>query len=379
MLVVQTAAAFALLAAGALFWKSLSNFRSIEVGFDLNATYHNIDLARLGYKNADLRLWLDRLERELNRAYGHEWALSTSFPLEGALNLMQIKPDDSPESEWTTVAYSEVSLDYFRVLDIPVLLGREFSPSETLKATAAGEMPIILPAATARHLWPEGTAIGRRIASKEREFQYTVVGVVSDHKQTSLTRPQATAFVPLGETYLPLQFTVILTPRATGWRPFPEVVRDVDPSVAVGSSGPLSDRVDQLSTGLRLQTGMFLGLALFALILNSAALYALLSWMVESRSYEIGVRQALGAGPSKVAVLVLSHGVKILVIGMLLGAAVGWALQDMIRSRLFEVTAFDSLSWMFALIAILVSGAMGMLRPLVRLLRIDPARVLRAE
>jgi putative ABC transport system permease protein len=275
-----------------------------------------------------------------------------------------------------------ISRDYIRTLGMKLIEGRLFGEHD-----GAGTLPVaLINQAMARKCWPVENPVGRRFkrgAYAQTAPWITVVGIVGDVHQAGLEAPARP------EMYLPYQQQEFFQPeylavRGSGDpRQLAEVVRRqvwaVDKEQAVAGVMPLEDLVDKNLAARRLQTSLLGGFGGLALLLVAIGIYAVLSFAVTQRTPEFGVRVALGAQPRDVLRMVFSQGLRLLVVGTLLGLTGALALARTFVHLLFGVSAYDAVS--FASVTILLAGValLACYIPARRATRVDPLVALRYE
>jgi predicted lysophospholipase L1 biosynthesis ABC-type transport system permease subunit len=240
----------------------------------------------------------------------------------------------------------------------------------------------------ARRYWPNGGALGQRIAlgdEKEDARLLTIVGVVGAVKQAALTEAQGQ-----GAVYLPYasdrdEHASIFVVTRTSQRPeaFAETLRNLvhaaHPLLAVDNIRSMDTRIaDSLTTrrSPALLAGIFAGVAL---LLAAIGTYGVLSYAVAQRTREIGVRMALGAQRSQIGTQFLSLGVRLLVAGTLIGLLGTWLAGKIMQTVLFEVPSLH-LAIMFGTAAIISAVSLvACVIPARRATKVDPMIALRAE
>ena len=271
-----------------------------------------------------------------------------------------------------------VSDGYPAALGIPVLRGRDISESDT----ATSEPVIMINDTMARALWPGEDPIGKIIlnaCSPERR----VVGVVGDVRHLALEqtsgnemylpmrqcRDQASADLVLRSTLPPAQLAGQV--RAA--------LRPLAPNLAGNDFRTLQQLVDKSVSPRRFLVLLLGGFAAFALVLASLGIYGLISYSVNQRTQEIGIRMAIGASARDVQVKILVQTLWLAAIGMTVGAAGSWALARGLRGLLFEVTATDPATFVGMLLVLTAVAAVAGYLPARRASRIDPMVALRSE
>jgi putative ABC transport system permease protein len=291
----------------------------------------------------------------------------------------------SPESEpgqTPVCATQAISTDYFRALQIPLLVGRDFNADDRI----GGQPVVIIDEAMAKRFFSKDSPIGKQIEfagelSGYKRVGYTIVGIVHHVQQYTADRPQPPfqAYFPCAQ--LPsLNQCLLLRTRLDPHELFP-VVRKlfaaIDPDVLVAEVTTYDDLMGQLSTTRRLGvllTSLFSGTALF---LSSVGLYGILVYSVSQRAREIGVRIALGAQATDILRLVIRHGLKIFGTGLAIGILSTLLLSHSIQSVLFGVSGNDPISFGLAILVLGVTGIVACLFPALQAMRTDPIKALR--
>jgi predicted permease len=262
-------------------------------------------------------------------------------------------------------------------MKIPLRAGREFTDHDT----ADTQKVLIVNETMAARLWPDQDPIGQIALLGRGEWQ--VVGVVGDVRHGALEQTASS------EMYFPMAqqrdwYTLDLVVRAQ--LPIESLVpsvraalRSVDSDLPNSEFQPLQQLVDQAVSPRRFVTlllGMF---ALLALILASLGIYGVISYSVNQRTNEIGIRIALGAQTSAVLKIIIGQGVKLALIGLGIGLATAFVLTRVLSTLLFGVAATDPLT--FSGIAVLLTGVALLARyiPARRATKVDPMVALRYE
>jgi predicted permease len=300
-------------------------------------------------------------------------AAASSTPLGGILPDTAITPSpgSAPVKSW----YNRVSPEYFRMLDIPIVRGRNFSPDE-----AAGNLPVvILSASTAEKLWPRADPLGRVLLVDGRNVQ--VIGVARDIVTCCVLYGKDPSLV-----YLPS------TPAANGNSLLVRVQGDVEivrhrldarlSSIAPGAlleEHPL-DQYRALATyPFRAASWIGCAVAGLALILTLSGIYGVLSYVVTQRTKEIGIRVALGATTAGVTRLVLEQSVRLAIVGLAVGVAFAAGVSRLVTAELVFLRPFDALSYGAGIAIVIGAAVAAAWFPSRRAARVDPIRSLRYE
>jgi putative ABC transport system permease protein len=271
-----------------------------------------------------------------------------------------------------------VSEGYPAAMGIPLLAGRDFSASDM-----PDREPVMLVNKTlANALWPGEDPIDKYIVgpcATERR----VIGVVGDVRHLSLEQPSGNEmYIParqcsdLAGSYLVVRSTL---PEGQVAATLRSALRPIAPNLARNDFRTLQQMVDRSVSPRRFTVLLLAGYALFALVLASLGIYALISYSVSQRTQEIGIRMALGASARDVQARIIGHTLRLAVTGLSIGAAASWLVARAASGLLFGVTAGDPRTFV-GMIAVLTAVALvaGYL-PARRASRIEPMVALRAE
>jgi predicted permease len=275
------------------------------------------------------------------------------------------------------VAYVRVVTDgYLRAMGIPLSAGRDISERDT-----PDTQPVILINETmARTLFPGQSALGKTLmACGARQ----IVGVAKDVRHLALE--EASGF----EMYLPVRQCpdyasadlVLRTslPPAQLAAAVRAALKPIAPNITGNDFRPVQQLVDTAVSPRRFVVLLLAGFALFALILASLGIYGVISYSVNQRKQEIGIRMALGATAANLEVSILLHTLGLAVIGIVLGGAASLALARVISGLLYDVTATDPITFAGMLVVLTAVAATAGYIPARRAARVDPTTALRAS
>ena len=293
-----------------------------------------------------------------------------------------------PMAEQPEVDVRLISPGYMRTMHIPVIHGRDITDADV-----AGRPGVaLISEALAKRYWPNEDPIGRHLTlTFSPDVPREVVGIVGDTKLDSLdeTRPVDTiytAFAQLtvspGETWR--SFGETLTVR-TQTDPHGEIaavtatVHQVGPDVPVTEVLSMDDVIARSITSQRFTLDLLAAFAGLALLLAAVGIYGVLSYTVRRRVREIGIRMALGASPSDVLKMVVSSGMKPILIGIVIGLVAAVGLSGLVRSLVFGIRPTDPLTFGVVALLLVLVGVLANAVPAYRATRIEPVRTLREE
>ena len=399
LVIVETALALVLLAGAALLLRSLTELRSVDPGFN---THHLLafetSLAGGNYsKSAQVAEFVRRGTGRLEAVPGVTSAgAALMLPMSGLnvdlpLNVVgrpRGKSDYDGDEQWRAV-----SPGYFRTMQMPLQAGRGL----TERDTASSPLVVVINAAMAKKYWPKEEplgkviVIGRGLGPQFEEPPREIVGIVgnvpetglADHGESVMYVPQAQVpdgLTELGEGVIPIAWVARTSgdPLAFG-RAVERAMRAVDASIPVGRLRTVDEII---SSSLARQNFNTLLLTLFAAIAMSLAaigLYGLISYSVEQRTQEIGIRVALGAARSQVLRMIVLQGAKLAAIGVAVGLAVAYGVTRLLASLLFGVKASDPLTFAAVAVAIGIVALAASYIPALRAAAVDPNLALRHE
>src|SRR6201997_4124608 len=385
LVIAEIGLALVLLSAAGLLIKSFARIQNVNPGFNpRNALTFEVSLPKIQYPDdSSIVRFNNEAQRRMAALPGVQAAgFSTILPLAGTNSdwsfAIESRPlnDNSPSPDEEK---RQVSPDYFRVLETPLIKGRFFTNADNADAPPV----IIVNQAFAKKFWPNDDALGKRITfdddPKKNPKWIKVVGVVGDIHHFGLDiEPKPEMYVPFGQTpYFTTIYVVRSNQDLRGLLPaIRREIQAIDPGVPVGNVRTFEDVIADSIAPRRLSVvllGVFAGVAV---LLASVGIYGVMSFLVVQCTHEIGVRMALGAQRGDVLKLVLVRSLKLISAGTIIGLIVAVMSTHTLRAMLYSVSAFDAAT--FALVTILL-GAVALAAsylPAIRATKADPMIVL---
>jgi putative ABC transport system permease protein len=392
--VTQIALSVALLVASVLLVRSLRAMLHESLGFNpqqlLTGEYR---LPRTKYTTLASRWQFHQALLEKLRAIPGVQAASIAQagPFSGnGGNTAVVPPGGDPNQKGNLprAAVNIVTGDYFSTMAIPLLRGRTFNDGDTGASTPV----IVITRALADRFWPHGDALGQQLMFPNASFSAegsaatiaaTVVGVVDDSKQRTLTDARAMprayfAYPQLGGIFGTLVVRTAVEPMSLA-DAVRRAVWSVDADQPVWKVRTVELLIEQDSGPQRYVSSLMGGFGGLALFLTLIGTYGVVSYSVAQRTREFGIRMALGAVPRDLLRLVLGQGAALAAAGIVAGLLLGAAAVSLLRSMLYGVSAFDPASFVAASALIAVAALGATLIPALRATKVDPMVALRYE
>jgi predicted permease len=397
LVVGQIALTAGLLIAATLEIKSIRNQMRLDYGYDENAVY----TARMGlmegaYPNEDARRdFFKRAERSLRANPQFDSAAMSSrfrmtFDAQGQYEVdgqNYLTDRDRPRCN-----FESVSDGYFMTLGLKVLEGRDF----TMDDVDSKQPVAIVNASFARKHWGSQSAIGHQLRifnPGQPQLWRTIVGVVPDTLMQGPFDQQTESvgfFMPLiGASPAPQFLTILARPR-TGQRAdtlgpvLSRAVAELDSNLPTYFAGTPGRFHNEVLSAPRIVATLFTIFGIVAFILSAVGLYGVMSFSVNQRTQEFGIRMALGADAARIFRMVMTQGAWQLMIGLILGAGgiallLGVVAAAALKNILFKVNALDPTIY-FAVAGLLtLVAAVSCFVPARRATRVDPLASLRYE
>jgi predicted permease len=378
--VAQAALSMMLVIGAALFATNLYRLYRIDTGYTpgqiISAT---INARSLGYTNpAEFARLAERLVEYVSDVPGVQ---SASVSATGVLAGMRRTTDvfiESPEGPRSidNVRVDQSSRSLLATLGIPILAGRGFQDGDR---QGAPRVVIVNQEFVRRHFNGQNP-VDKRITLDDKPG--TIVGVAGDAKFNDLREePTAVAFLPIDQ--FPARFNVINVrtsgPASAAIPSITRAILDIEPRLRptrVETLETSRDRVISRDILLARLSGLFGALAL---LVACFGVYGMISYVVSSRTSEIGIRLALGARPATVRGRVIGDALKTVVPGVALGIAGAVATERYIESLLFNVTGRDPWTYSAVAASLILTSVLAAWLPARRASRIDPVNALRGE
>jgi predicted permease len=386
LIVFQVALAVVLGVGAALLMRSVRELYR-GPGFDLDHVAHvRLRPSMVGYDAARARAFQDEVVRRLEALPGVASASPALYPplpgWGGAVPLWL--PGQQPATADAALQsnFNRVGFGYFKTLGVRLIEGREFDERDQQNTPRT----IIVSDVLAKRLWSDArNSLGRSIIVDGEP--HLVVGVAKDVQYHSSAEPAPPFFYlsykqqdPEDVRAFDTRMLVNVTGDPRALLPLiRRTIQSVDANVPLSEEQSLAERVSFTFRAVRGASTFLLWLSALALLLSTMGLYAVLAFTVSQRTRELAIRVALGATQSAVASLVLRHAAILAGLGSVLGLVGALAAAQTLRSLLYGVQPYDSLTLLFVPAFLIVVALAASYLPARRASRVDPLAALRFD
>lgn len=398
LVVSETALALVLLIGAGLLIRTLIALRGVDPGFDAkNVLTMRMSLTGPRFEKASgvaqlSREGVEKLDAlpEVERA-----AATCCVPLEGGFGLpfSVVGRSANDSTSRGGAGWMTISPDYFRVFKIPLQRGRFFNDTDS--GGTAGV--VIINQTMARRFWPKGDPlndhilIGHGVGPEFEEPARQVVGIVGDVREGSLGQePGPMMYIPtaqvtdgvtaLNARIAPIAWVVRTRVAPDSLRtPISNALRDASGGLPVADIRPMEEVV--VRSTARADFNMLL-LTIFAgsaLLLAAIGIYGLMAYSVQQRTQEIGIRMALGAEKGRVRSMVVIQGMRLALMGAVIGLVSAFGLVRLLASFLFQTKAWDPISFTIVPLVLIAVALLAVWVPARRAVRVNPVNALRYE
>jgi predicted permease len=383
LILVQVALSLPLLVSAALLLRTLQNLRALDTGFGKeNVLLASVNPSLNGYSKERTAAFYDDLMAKTRALPGVRFAsLASDSPVSGGWdqNLIVVEGYTPREGERTSCDFTYVSSDYFKTLELPFLIGRDFDERDHFGAPKV----VIVNEKMAKHFFGDtANAIGKRIGLDEVP-DMTIVGVVKDAQYINLRESlRRHLYVPTTQdatlTNLTLHVKTSADPNIVAEQ-LRAQLKALDPHLPLYNIKTLSTEIDESLIQERLVTWLSTAFGLLATLLTALGLYGVLTFSVARRTREIGIRVALGAQRGDVFRLIMIRGVILVAIGVAIGLGASFAFSRLLSSLLFGVTPNNAATLVGVSVGLIAVALLACYIPARRATKVDPLVALRYE
>jgi macrolide transport system ATP-binding/permease protein len=385
LVVAQVAASLMLLTASFLMVRGFQHTLQEGTGFAKDhLLMTSFDPRLVQYNAAQTQQFYKLLAERIREAPGvASEALTQNIPL-GTDNFdgLAFVPDGfqmPSDRENFNSTMDTVDAGYFETMGIPILRGRGFRASDTADAPRV----IVVNEQFAKHYWPGADALGKHIRLDSRTGTLVeIVGIAQTIKYQNTFAPMDFAYMPLAQ-HLVARMVLMLRSSGDPLQLVPsvkDVVRTLDANMPMMDTRAYEDfYLNQAVRGPRIAMDLVGSMGAVGLLLAIAGLYGLVAYNVSRRTREIGIRIALGAASSDVLRLVMGKGLVLVGTGTLIGVAMGFGVEQLMNSMLFDAGGVDVLAYVIVVPSLFLVTMLAAYVPARKASRIAPTQALRYE
>jgi putative ABC transport system permease protein len=279
------------------------------------------------------------------------------------------------------IQHTVVTPNYFHTMGITLLSGRDF----TVADTAGAPLVTIIDERLAREYWPNESPIGKRVRfgpPEDNEPWHTVIGVVRSVRHERMQEDTRKS-VYLAHQQIPVNGMSVVVRTAGDPRTLAPAIRhevnQMDPDIPVNKTPTMEQVMAESVWQPRLYTMLFTVFGFGAMVLAVIGIYGVMSYLVATRTHEIGVRMALGATARNVFGLIVGRGMKLTIIGVLLGIVGAFGLTRLIRGLLFNISTTDPVTFTLISLLLVLVAFVACYIPARRATKVNPLVSLRYE
>jgi len=391
LVVSEISLALLLLMGAGLFVRSLSRLSAVSLGFsDDHILVADLQVPPPSAAPADAHRNMDFYDntlRELHSLPGvRTVAAASTLPVSGQGAVIHFNIQGRPPrngSEYIMANYRTISSEYFQTLRIPLLQGRWIESTDRENTQPI----VVINEAMVKTYFPNENPIGKKMqigATPDNSVPWMIiVGVVGNVKQSLVADMPTEFYVPYRQAneVLPVRtMSVVLRtevdPRAL-ISDLRATVHRVNPNQPVVKIRTMEDNVAQNFSQPRFRTLLLVVFAGIALLIAAVGVYGVMAYATVQRGGEMAIRMALGCSVEKIFMLVVTDGLRLTLIGIVIGTAFGLALSRWLKSLLFGVSATDALTLTGSILVVLIAGLAATLIPARRASRIEIATMMR--
>ena len=383
LVVAQVAASLVLLVGAGLFVRTLVNYDQLNYGFNLeHLLMFGVDGTRQGYQPDRLMSLYSQIQERLQALPGVKAATAVNYaPLSGWSSNTIVLFVDRPTKGENPVRVLHVGSDFFRTMQVPILMGRGITQSDN----AASPGVAVVDGTFAKRYFPNENPIGKRFMVK-RDDKY-VLEIVGVSKNAELTKvhPQPRPKAYLAYAQFPEHLNSMYFELRTAGEPgtmaseVRDAVQQIDPGLPLMGMKTQTERRDEGLVQERVFARLSSFFGLLALALAIIGLYGTMAYAVAQKTREIGLRMALGAAPGDVMRMVIGRGIMLVGIGAALGVIAAYWAARLASSLIFGVTPDDPWTFAGAAAALVLVALLACYIPARRAMRVDPIVALRYE
>jgi predicted permease len=375
-----------LLIGAGLLGRSFLNLQRVAPGFDSRDVLQLTVTAPASLPRAQRAPLFHRIDDALSRVHGVAAVGATSIPPFGGAGTTSqyiAQGHEDRTNEYFAVDWRSVTPGVFKTLGVALVRGRLIETTDD----SVHPNVVVIDQTMADKLWPGQNPLGKYIIRAQSERterdKCFVVGVVKDIRDQALgTVPSATAYFPVDQTPWP-QITFLIRTQSTVTPAFTKAVgaafRQAAPATPLPELIPLARNLGTSLAPQRFTASLLTGFATIALLLAAIGLFGVVSFTVQQRTSELGVRVAFGATPGRLIRMVMREALVVVLFGAGAGCVAAAALSKFVSSLLFETPRLHAATYLGVLLMLTGCAAIASYLPARRAATVDPLTAIRAS
>ena len=381
--IAQVAVSMVLLVASGLFVRTLLRMESADLGFKRTqkAVLFTIEVDRPMPQRLATFAALEERMNALPGVTGASVGRVVPFALSGtgATRVVLAPGEAASPTAGTPVFFNQVDESFFRLMGVGLLQGRAIGKQDT----ADSQRVVVVNRTLARKLFGDNSAVGKHIRiGRDQPIDLEIVGIAQDGKYNDVTEPSRPYL------YLPVtqdawaEGMLIVTTAGDPSALLPvarKAIRETDPSILIILGVTLKDHMRLATFAGLMEADITACLGGLALLLSAVGLFGVIWYSVSRRTHEIGIRMALGAPRGRVFRQVLNDGLKLVLIGVVLGVGLALLVGRAMTSLLYGIKPADPVTLVFAIGLMVLISILALIGPARRALRIEPLDALRED
>jgi predicted permease len=385
LVVAQVALSLVVLVCGGLFIKSFRKAQTMDPGFDNpNGLIISLSPQLIGYDQEQTRNFYRQVVERVSHVPGVEAvSLAQTLPLGDSSNsngpILKEGETLARGSAGRNIMTNLVAPGYFNTMQIPIIEGRDFDDRDQRKTQPV----VIVNQRMAQMLWPGESAIGKRIfIGADSKEPLEVIGVVKTGKYRALAEDPKPFFYYAMNQWRPRTMSMVIRggvdPRSLVNAVRSEV-QALDRRVPMSGVKTMAEHKTYALWAPNMAATFSLAFGVVAMLLSAVGLYSVMAYVVSQRTREVGIRMALGANRGDVLKLITREGMRLALVGVVIGLLLALALAQVLSSLLIVISGYDVTT--FVLVPVLLAGValLACYLPARRATKVNPLVALRYE
>jgi predicted permease len=390
LVVAQVSLALVLLVGAGLMIRSMLALRAVDPGFDADgvvAVRLTLPAGEIRDARATAEFHRQLVDRVAALPGAEAAGLVSDLPLTGGA-FFNVEVQDHPRAPEDLPIMAHVrwaTAGYFEAMGIPIVEGRAFHPGDD----AVGLRGVVVSRAFAERWWPQGSALGRQVRTGfDGNEWYEIVGVTADVHLQRLEEPAEeaiyfpTLYGPAADPIVIRSVDLVVRTAGDPLATIPLLQREtraLHGRVPLANARTMAQVLEESTARMSFTTSILAAASAVALLLGMVGLYGVMSYVVSQRTWEIGVRMALGAEAASVRWMVVRQGLTLAVMGVVIGLAGAFVLSSSLASLLFGVVPTSPATYAAVTAALVGVAWLACWAPAAQAARVQPSQALKAD